>query len=287
MEQPVSVDATGRVAVVTGATGGIGREIALGLSRLGATVIIGARNPDRGDATREAIVAETGDADRVHVLPLDVADLGSVRAFAEDFRQHFAGLHVLVNNAGAWFTEHRESPDGIELTFATNVLGPHLLTELLTDTLQHGGNARIVNIVSPIVGDYDAEDLQFQSRPYDGFKAYKQSKQALSMLTWGAAARLDPARVTANAAVPGFVRTDLNRNAHGLRAAMINVFARLIAVAPAKGADTPLWAALSPELDRVTGKLIAKRQVSDGKFHNPTAIADLERRCAALEQAPA
>lgn len=280
----MSIDATGTVAVVTGATGGIGREIALGLSRLGATVIIGARNLQRGNATREAIIAETGTTDRVLVLALDVADLGSVRAFVEAFRQNFTGLHVLVNNAGAWFTQRRESPDGIELTLATNVLGPHLLTELLTGALQHTGDARIVNIVSSITGEYDAEDLQFRQRPYDGFKAYKQSKQALSMLTWGAAARLERAAITVNAAEPGFVRTDLNRNAHGARAAMINLFARLMAVPPSKGADTPLWAATSPTLRGVTGKLIAKRRPTEGKYHDLSAITDLERRCAALEE---
>jgi len=279
----MSDDVTGKVVVVTGATGGIGREIAFGLIRHGATVLIGARNAQRGAATRTAIVGEVDCAERVHVLPLDVADLTSVRAFAAEIRVRFQTVHVLVNNAGAWFTERRESRDGIELTLATNVVGPHLLTDLLTAPLTNAKSGRVVNIVSSITGDYDADDLQFQVRPYDGFTAYKQSKQALTMLTWGAADRLAPAQITANAVEPGFVRTDLNRNAHGLRAATINLFSRLIAVPPDKGADSPLWATLSADLNEVTGKLIAKRHVREGKYHDPTAIADLEHRCTALE----
>jgi NAD(P)-dependent dehydrogenase (short-subunit alcohol dehydrogenase family) len=274
---------SGKVAVVTGATGGIGKEIARGLVRLGAHIVIGARDAARGEAARADLAASGGGG--ASVLPLDVADQSSVRSFAAAFIDRHPCLDVLVNNAGAWFTDRRQSPDGLELTLATNVLGPHLLTELLLDSLRSAGPARVVNVVSAIVGDYDATDLQFTRRKYDGYKAYAQSKQALTMLTWGLATRLEGQGVSANTAAPGFVRTGFNSNAHGPRATMINVMARLFAVSPAKGADTPLWAASAPELDGVTGKSFAARKEQPPKFTHPGPIAELERLCGDLERA--
>jgi NAD(P)-dependent dehydrogenase (short-subunit alcohol dehydrogenase family) len=271
---------TGKVAVVTGATGGIGKEIARGLVQLGARVVIGARNAERGEGVRRELGGD------VSVLPLDIADQPSVRGFADALGEQGGRLDVLVNNAGAWFTDRRQSPQGYELTFATNTLGPYLLTELLLDRLRAAGQARVVNIVSSIAGHYDAADLQFTRRPYDGYHAYAQSKQALRMLTWGLATRLEGSGVTANVAAPGFVRSELNRNVHGLRPAMINLSLRFFGTTPAKGADTPLWVAVAPELADVTGRYFEGRAEQDGKFHDPEPIADLERRCSELVTAP-
>jgi NAD(P)-dependent dehydrogenase (short-subunit alcohol dehydrogenase family) len=272
---------SGKVAVVTGATGGIGKEIARGLVRLGAHVVIGARDPRRGEAAR----AELGTSGQVSVFALDVAERSSVRAFANAFSEQYGRLDVLVNNAGAWFTDRRQSPDGYELTFATNVLGPHLLTQLLLDALRSAPSARVVNVVSSIVGDYDATDLQFTRRPYDGYKAYAQSKQALTMLTWGLATRFAGQGITANTAAPGFVRTGFNANARGPRAAMIGLMSRLFAVSPAKGAETPLWVATAPELEGVTGRSYAARKDQPRKFTDPGPIAELERLCDELAAA--
>ncbi len=274
----------GRLAVVTGATSGIGKEVARGLARMGAHVVITARDPDRGEATRRELATEPGE---VTVAALDVADQSSIRAFAASFTRAHPSVHILVNNAGAWFTQRRQSPDGCELTFATNVLGPHLLTELLLAPLRASGQGRVVNVVSSITGNYDATDLQFERRPYEGFKAYGQSKQALIMLTLGLARRAAGSGVTANAAAPGFVRTGFNRNAHGLRAAMIGFSARLFAVGAAKGADTPLWVASAPELDGVTGRIYTNRKQRPAQFTDEAAIADLEARCQELVRAAA
>jgi NAD(P)-dependent dehydrogenase (short-subunit alcohol dehydrogenase family) len=277
----VETTMSGKVAVVTGATGGIGKEIARSLVSLGAHVVIGARDPRRGETARAELDAEGG-AGRASVLVLDVAHRSSVRTFAAAFSEQHGRLDVLVNNAGAWFTDRRQSPDGYELTLATNVLGPHLLTHLLLDALRSAPSARVVNVVSSIVGDYDATDLQFKRRPYDGYKAYAQSKQALTMLTWGLAARFAGQGLTANTAAPGFVRTGFNDNAHGPRAAMIGLMSRLFAVSPEKGAVTPLWVASAPELEGVTGKSFAARKEQAPKFTDPGPIAELERLCDEL-----
>jgi NAD(P)-dependent dehydrogenase (short-subunit alcohol dehydrogenase family) len=289
---PLDVTMTGKTAVVTGATGGIGKEIARGLARLGADVVIGARDPARGEAARADILASLGAGSdgaggqspgRVSAMPLDVADHASIRAFGAGFGERHQRLDVLVNNAGAWFTDRRVSPDGFELTFATNVLGPHLLTQVLLDRLRAAGRSRVLNIVSSMTGSYDATDLQFTRRPFDGVRVYSQSKQALCMLTWGLAERLDGSGVTVNAVAPGFVRTDFNRDVRGLKPSLIRLSSRLFAVSPVKGADSPLWAATAPELEAVTGRYISGRRVRDGKFREPEAIADLERRCREME----
>jgi NAD(P)-dependent dehydrogenase (short-subunit alcohol dehydrogenase family) len=278
---------TASVAVVTGATGGIGKEIARGLAQAGMTVVIGARSIERGEAAAAEIAASAQRAAAPLVMQVDMSNLSSIRTFASSLGARFGGLNVLVNNAGAWFTDRRTSSDGIELTFATNVVGPHLLTELLLPQLRTASRARVVNLVSSFAGSLDGSDLQFTRRPYDGAKAYAQSKQALEMLTWGFAARTAGSGVTANCAEPGFVRTDLNRHATGFRTTMINVSAQLFGVTPAKGADTPLWVATAPELEGVTGKCFAKRKPKTDAFRDPAAIMDLESACRELERIPA
>lgn len=266
----------GKIAIVTGATGGIGKEIAIGLARKGAHVVIGARNAERGKAAAAAIESAGGKAT---VMELDVASFASIRAFAKRFDEEQPALHILVNNAGVWFTDRRTSADGHELTLATNVLGPHLLTQLLVPKLEASAPARIVNIVSSIGANLEMDDLEFERRKYDGFKCYAQSKQALRMLTWGRAARLEGSGVTSNAAAPGFVKTDFNQHASGFVPTMINVMAKLFAVTPEKGAATPIWVASAPELEKVSAKYFDDMKEKDGKFRDVRAIAELERRC--------
>jgi NAD(P)-dependent dehydrogenase (short-subunit alcohol dehydrogenase family) len=278
METSIDRDLTGRIALVTGATTGIGKEIARGLARLGATVVIGARDRARGDAAVDDIAA-SGARGQALAMRVDLADQASIRTFAAALAERFDRLDVLVNNAGAWFTDRRESPDGHELTFATNVLGPFLLTELLLDRLHAAGRARVVNVVSSIAAHYDESDLAWSRRPYSGFKVYAQSKQALRMLTWGLAARAQGTGVTANAGAPGFVRTEFNRHAKGFMGAMIGLSARVMATSPQRGADTLLWLAAAPELDGVTGKYFERRAEKDGKFRATGPIAELERIC--------
>jgi len=275
MANRIEVDLSGKTAIVTGATSGIGKEIARGLARLGADVVIGSRDAARGEAAR----AELAKDGKVWALPLDVSSAASVRAFVLAFGARSGRLDILVNNAGAWFTDRRENADGAELTFATNVLGPHLLTRLLEPALAAAAPARVVNIVSGFASDYDASDLAFTRRKYAGVAVYAQSKQALRMLTWGQAARLEARGITVNAASPGFVKTDFNRNARGFSATMINLSARLFAVTPEKGADTPVWVAASPQVVGLTAKYFEGRKEKDGKFRDAAAIADLERQC--------
>jgi NAD(P)-dependent dehydrogenase (short-subunit alcohol dehydrogenase family) len=282
MAQPIQVDLTGKTAIVTGATGGIGKEIARGLAKLGATVIVGARSKDKGEATVQDIRKDAKHPDAVSTMTVDVSSTASVRAFVADFRKKHEKLDVLVNNAGAWFTDRRETSEGHELTFATNVIGPWLLTKLLAEPLRAAKGARVVNVVSELAANYDASDLEWKTRAFDGFKCYGASKQALRMVTWLQAEQLGKDGVTVNAAAPGFVKTEFNSNAKGFMATMIGVFASLMAVSPAEGADTPLWVAAGPELAGKNARYFDKRKDKESKFREPGPLAELERALEAM-----
>src|SRR5262249_55791749 len=120
---------------------------------------------------------------RVSIVQLDLASSASVRAAADEVRKKHKTLDVLVNNAGAWWADRRESKDGIELQWATNVVGPHQLTLLLLPLLEASGHGRIVNVASTAAGGLDLDDPEYKKRPYSGLKAYSATKQANRMLT--------------------------------------------------------------------------------------------------------
>jgi NAD(P)-dependent dehydrogenase (short-subunit alcohol dehydrogenase family) len=153
----------GKQVVVTGPTSGIGRQIALELGALGAHLVLACRDEAKGHDVALAI-AKQPNAGRVAVLQLDVSNQTSVTAFATAYRKQHPRIDVLVNNAGTVQGERRDNADGIELTFATNVLGYHLVTNALLDHLSAGG-ARIVVVASAFAGDLDLDDLEFTRRP--------------------------------------------------------------------------------------------------------------------------
>ncbi|MFT4012167.1 MAG: SDR family NAD(P)-dependent oxidoreductase [Paracoccus sp. (in: a-proteobacteria)] len=272
---PSSTAGDGKVAVVTGGTGGIGKKIVRGLLRRNMTVIIGVRSLEKGEALR-AELADDPAGGRIEVLPLNVASMQSVRAFAAAIAQTHPTLHLLINNAGAWFNERGETGEGHELTLATNVAGPYLLARLLLPRLRAAGAARIVNIVSSAVGDYDVSDLEWTKRRYDGFRAYRQSKQALLMVTSRLAQQLAGSGVVVNAASPGFVKTAFLKDAKGFVATALRLIS-FLAVSPEKGAETPLWVALAPELNNVSGKLFEGRKQKVARLPAQAALDDLEK----------
>jgi NAD(P)-dependent dehydrogenase (short-subunit alcohol dehydrogenase family) len=246
------------VAVVTGASGGLGKEIVRGFLAAGATVVAGVRNPEKGEALRSELSGISAPG-MIEFLPLDTANMRSVRDFASALGERYRTLQILVNNAGAWFNERRETGEGRELTLATNVLGPYLLTRLLLPQLRASGRARIVNTVSAAVGDFDVADLEWRKRKYGGFKAYRQSKQALQMVTESLAQSLAGTGVVVNAVSPGFVKTRFLEGAKGPVATALRAIS-FLAVSPEEGAATPLWVALSPDLANASGRLYENRK---------------------------
>lgn len=266
----------GKICVVTGANTGIGKVVARELARSGATVVMACRSEERGRAAREEISKATGNA-HVEVMPLDLSSKASVRAFAKAFMAKYSRLDVLVNNAGAWGMERQVSADGLEMQWATNVLGPHLLTSLLVEPLK-AARGRLVNVASTAAGGLDLEDVGYEKRAYSGVKAYSATKQANRMLTWAWADRLKAEGITANALSPGLVNTELNRGAGGIFKALFTL-TKLFAKTPEQGADTIVWLASSPEVAGVTGKFFENRKELTCKFREPAQVSRLWDVC--------
>jgi NAD(P)-dependent dehydrogenase (short-subunit alcohol dehydrogenase family) len=247
---------------------------------MGARVILPARDRARGERAVAEIGASKGSAE---VVVGDLSSRKSTRSLAETILRAAPKIDVLVNNAGMWTTERQESPEGFELIWATNVLGPFLLTQELAPGLAAAGNARVVNVSSVAAGKLDLDDVEWKKRPWSGFDAYQQSKQALRMLTWSFSEKLAAQRVTVNTVSPGFVRTGLNDTAKGPLAAVIRFSSRFMASTPQDGADAATWLAASPEVSGVTGKFYReKRNEVPCQFRAPEPRARLFDLCASM-----
>jgi retinol dehydrogenase-12 len=245
----------GKLCLVTGATFGIGKETALGLSRLGALVVIVGRDEAKTHATAKEIAIATGGD--VYFLIGDLSSQAEVRRLAAEFRKRFGRLDVLVNNAGGIFTERQLTVDGIERTWALNHLAYFVLTLELLDLLE-ASRGRIVNVSSNMhkAGHIDFDDLQ-ADKGYSAMRRYGESKLANVLFTNALARRLAGTGVTVNSVHPGAVATGFGRNNPGLFAAAIKIAAPFM-LTPAKGARTSIYLASSPEVAGVTGKYFAK-----------------------------
>ena len=197
----------GKVVLITGGTGGIGKATAIGLAALGARVAITGRDHRRAEAAAVEIRGATGNPD-VDAFAADLSSQAEVRRLAAEVLDAYPRLDVLVNNVGgSWATRH-VTADGLEHTFAVNHLAAFLLTNLLLDRLKASAPARVVTVSSGAqsLGTIDFEDLQGE-RNYSEQKAYPQSKLASVMFTYELARRLEGTGVTATVLHPGVVRT--------------------------------------------------------------------------------
>jgi dehydrogenase/reductase SDR family protein 12 len=234
---------TGRTVAVTGATSGIGQASAARFAALGATVLLLVRNREKGAITRERIVAQqvrggAGIPD-IRLVSCDVADLASVRRCADELRRGGEPLHVLVHNAGAMPPERTTSPDGIELSLATNVVGPFLLTSLLEQHLVDSAPARVITVSSGgmFTQRLDVDDPEGAHRRYRPAAAYARAKRMLVVLNELWAERFRGRGVVCHAMHPGWVDTP------GVQASLPGfhrVTEKLLRT-PEQGADTIVW----------------------------------------------
>lgn len=246
------------IALVTGATSGIGKATALGLARMGATVVLVARDRAKGEATRAEIMAKSGNG-AVDLLLADLSSQASVRQLAADFKAKYSRLHLLINNAGGVFHQRSLTADGLEYTFAFNHIAYFLLTNLLLDLLQASGSARIVNVTSRF-GDgatIDLENLQLE-RGYTGIRAYSQSKLCNMLFTYELARRLQGTDVTVNCVHPGVVRTNFGQSTPVFR--IMGVLFRPFMARPESAAERLLYLAASPAVAGISGKYFADKQ---------------------------
>lgn len=239
----------GKVVLVTGAASGVGAAAAEGFARLGATVWLLGRNRERGEHARSRISEQTG-SDALRVETCDLSELRSVRRFVSGFMDQCPRLDVLVNNAGVLTGERALSADGIELTFATNVVGPFLLTKLLLPVLRDSAPARVINVSSGgMYGQRLNDDLQSERGSFNGTAAYARSKWAQVVLSEMWARRLRGSGVVVHSMHPGWVDTP------GLRDSLpgFRRFTRRLLRTPAQGADTIVWLGAAPQSGEVTG----------------------------------
>ena len=241
----------GEVVLVTGASSGLGLVAAEGFARLGASVWLVVRSRERGEEARARIVERSGNGD-VHVGVCDLSELESVRQFAGRFGDQASRLDVLVNNAGVMTEARAVSADGIELTLATNVVGPFLLTNLLIPLLQTSAPARVINVSSG--GMYTqklrVDDLQSERGDFDGPKVYARTKRAEVMLTEIWAEQLAGTGVVVHAMHPGWADTP------GVQSSLPRFYelTRPLLRTPAQGADTIVWLGAATEPGRSSGR---------------------------------
>jgi NAD(P)-dependent dehydrogenase (short-subunit alcohol dehydrogenase family) len=251
-------DLTGKVCIVTGSNTGIGKETARGLAARGATVVLAVRDVAKGEVAREDIATSTG-AKGLRVLPLDLADLASIREFAARFGREYPRLDVLVDNAGLWPTRRQATRDGFELAFGVNHLGTFLLTHELLPVLHRSAPSRVVILSSRLHyrGRLDWDDLQWEKRAYSGPAAYSASKLANVLHTKALARRLAGSGVTVNAVHPGVVGTELAREYPRLVVKLYQLFT----LTPVQGAACSLHVATSEEGGRVSGEYFEKSAI--------------------------
>ena len=264
----------GKTCIVTGANAGIGRAITVGLSTMGATVVMVCRNRDRGETALNEIKEESGN-DALCLFIADLSSQTSIRQFAVEFKTEFTTLDVLINNAGVIPPKRTETADGLETQFAVNYLAGFLLTNLLLDTLKASAPSRIINIssISHTSATINFEDLQ-STQSYNPQHVYPQTKLGNILFTYELARRLDGTQVTANCLHPGVVATKL-LNDYKEASPLVCLMNKFLYGTPENAARTPLYLASSPEIEGVTGKYFEKRRmVKSSRLSYDLAVAD-------------
>jgi len=264
---------SGRICMVTGANAGIGKATALGLAKMGGTVVMVCRSRERGEATLAEIKQESGNAS-VHLLLADLSSQDDIRRLAAAFNAKVPALHVLINNAGIIPRKRTVTGEGFETQFAVNHLAYFLLTHLLLDILKASAPARIVTVSSQVHhgASIDFDDLQSE-RAYRPTRVYASTKLANVLFTYELARRLEGTGVTANCLHPGSVATNLLAD---FLPTPLRFVTKIVGVSPEKGAQTPLYLATSPEVEEVTGKYFVNQKPAASS--KPSYDRDLARR---------
>ena len=264
----------GKVCFVTGANSGIGKAAALTLAKNNATVIMLCRNKESGQSALEEIIYQSKNP-FARLMIADLSSQKSIRAFAVEFQARYNHLHVLINNA-ANFDLNLKKPqlteDGIETIFATNHLGPFLLTNLLIEKLKASAPSRVINVASKGLVAYPFLNIEFDNlngeKRYSAMHAYYHSKLAQVMFTYELARRLNETGVTANCIrVPNVAISDERLENIPKVLQVFYRQKRRFSITPERMAESYLYLAASPDLVNVSGKYFDEhnRQVSSSR----------------------
>lgn len=284
---------SGRTIVITGGTGGIGFQSALGIARTGARVVVTGRNRERGEEARQRIIQEAGNP-QVDLVIGDVSSLAGVDALARELLERVdCKIDVLVNNVGYLGNERKNSDDGLEMHFAVNVLSVWQLVHALLPALRAAGTARVLNITGgDKPGPVDVENLQAE-KGFKGLMTYTHSKSIMESMSVALARELEPEKIMVNIVFPGRASTTMTRSltAKGLPGAMKIMmpffrcfFAEDGGKSAAKAAKSTIWASTSPEIAGVTGKYF-DTNTKEQKLHSTAYDPKVQARILAVIEA--
>ncbi|HET6991490.1 MAG TPA: SDR family oxidoreductase [Bacteroidia bacterium] len=248
-----------KIILITGGNAGVGKATAIGLAKMGATVIIACRNKEKG-AQAVAEIKKESNNPNVDLLMMDLASQKSVRDAVADFKKRYNHLDVLINNAGVFLPKREVTEDGIEKTFATNYLGHFLLTNLLLDTLKASAPSRIVNVASKTGGVKMNFDDLMSEKKFSVMGAVGPTKLGLIMFAKELSRQLEGSGVTINALHPGLVKTTLLKDTGFFLRLMFKMIPQ---VSPEKGAETSIYLASSPEVEKVSGKFFINKKEAE------------------------
>jgi len=259
---------SGKVCVVAGASGGIGKATATALASAGAAVVLVSHDRERGESAL-ADIRQTSGNDAVGLIPTDLASQASIRELARQIERRYGRTDVLVNNAHIHHSERVLTADGVDATFAVTYLSYFQLTNLLLETLERSAPARVVNVADDarIVRrtrlELDRMTGEADGR-YSGLQVHNQAKKSVFLFTFELARRLRGTGVTVNCMFPGRIDTGLKGEVPGVaRIAYPIAKALRLLKPPEAGADTVVLLATAPELEGVTGKYFVKREPAD------------------------
>lgn len=251
-----------KIVLITGATGGIGKQTALTLAKMGAQVIITGRNENSGAEAVDEIKRLSGNS-KVNLLLADVSKQADIKALASQVKEKYERLDILINNAGLAAAKRQLTDDGIESNFAVNVVAPFLLTHLLLDSLKDSQSARVITLMGgDVPAKLETDNLQGE-RNFDGLNSYSQSKLAMMIVMYEFSQQIQGSKITMNCCYPGQASTNMTRSVtpEMLPKAMRWMFPIFKLMtrpdngkSAAKASQSSIYLASSMEVEGVTGK---------------------------------
>ena len=243
-----------KTCIITGATDGIGKQTAIDLAGLGYSIGLVGRDQDKGELVLNEI-ANTTNNQSLKFFKTDLSKIKSIKALSNEIKSEYDSIEILVNNAGAYFSDYIQTEEGLEMTFALNHLNYFRMTLLLMDIIKSDHPGRVINVASSahFGAKLDIDDIQM-TKGYKGWTAYCNSKLMNILFTYELHKRYKHTGVTFNALHPGFVDTCFGDNNSGLGKNILSIGKKLIAINVVKGASTNVYLATSNEVDNVSGK---------------------------------